>query len=306
VAGLAAALLALEAALNIASKHVLEPPAGLTGLSSRRDELARLDAEARLEAIPSLPPDRAFDEARSLASRIATDPALADLSSRASRVIGSAADCWVDAHLSRARLECEAGRPAEAMAELERLSIGLQRLSDPAVSASRDRVRSFAAELIGRVGARIGPVVVDRRGPSSAGSSIEAELLPILAGTLIRRGYLLVGPDSPLAGLSDRSPYQLEASILEQEGSTYRQSPNRTTMFSVDLTFDRLGKSVWTEHFEARTRVPLAGLSALEGSRLELASRRDSEAEARLYQDARLDLVDKLRLKLKALPPAPE
>jgi hypothetical protein len=302
---LAAALLALEEAREIASGHGLEPPGGLPGLASRRDELSRLDGEARLEALPSLPPDLAFDEARSLSSRVATDPALADLSGRASRALGSAADRWVDAHLARARQECDAGRPAEAMAELERLASGLDSLSDPAASAARDRVRSFAAGLIGRVGARIGPIVVDRRGPVPSGGLVEADLLPVLAGALADRGYLVTGPDSPLAGLADRSPYRLGASIQEREGATYRQSPNRTTLFTVDLTFDRLGESAWAEHFEARTRVPLAGLSAMEGSRLELASSRSPEVEERLYQDARLDLAEKLRLKLKALPPAP-
>jgi hypothetical protein len=191
------------------------------------------------------------------------------------------------------------------MAELERLASGLDSLSDPAASAARDRVRSLAAGLIGRVGARIGPIVVDRRGPVPSGGLVEADLLPVLAGALADRGYLVTGPDSPLAGLADRSPYRLGASIQEREGATYRQSPNRTTLFTVDLTFDRLGESAWAEHFEARTRVPLAGLSAMEGSRLELASSRSPEVEERLYQDARLDLAEKLRLKLKALPPAP-
>ena len=295
----------LDEARAIALRHGIEPPGGLSSLVVRRDKLARLDAESRLSGIPGLPPDRALDEASALVGRVSADPALAELAAQAARALASAAGRWADQQLREADRAIASGRPAEAMAEAERVASRLDGLPLGVAEEALGRVRSFAAGLIGRRGARIGPVV-SRRSPSAPSSGpIESEVVPILAEALADHGYLLLEGDSPLADLEGHAPFRLGVTIVEQAGARYQQSPNLTTCFAVDLTLERPGERAWADHIEARTNVPLPGLAAMEGSRLALASRRSPEIEARFREDALAGLADKLRLKLKGVPPAP-
>ncbi|QDV33015.1 zinc ribbon domain-containing protein [Tautonia plasticadhaerens] len=302
----ASALLLLERASSIALRHGLEPPGGRSALVVRRDEQARLAAESRLATLPGLPPDLALDEAKALFDRVMADPALADLAGPASRALTSAADRWADCRLEQADRARASGRSAEALAEAGRVDDGLDRLPRGVAEGARDRVRSFAAALIELKGARVGPIVVRVAPSAPSGGPIEGEVAAILARGLADRGYLLLPDDSTIAGLAGTPPFRLGATIVEREGARYQHSPNRTTCFAVDLALDRLGSDAWAEHVEARTRVPLPGLAAMEGSRLALATDRSPEVEARFRRDALEELADRLRLKLKGLPPAPE
>jgi hypothetical protein len=74
-------------------------------------------------------------------------------------------------------------------------------------------------------------------------------------------------------------------------------------LIAIDLVLDRDGQAIWKDYFEARTRVPLQGLSAMESSRMVLGSQSSPEIERRLYRDARHDLLTKLLAKLNTLPP---
>jgi hypothetical protein len=90
--------------------------------------------------------------------------------------------------------------------------------------------------------------------------------------------------------------------LIEQYGASYLQSPHQTTLIRTELELDHSGRAVWSNYFEARTRIPLPGLSAMESSRLEIGREVSREIEQRFARDARADLIEKLRVKLGSLP----
>ncbi|RUL88030.1 zinc ribbon domain-containing protein [Tautonia sociabilis] len=302
---LASALLAADEARALASRYGLDPPGGPEALADRRDEIARRDAEARLEALAGLAPDLAADEAIALLDRSGSDPALEAMSGRILADAAAALSRWADHHLVLAEQARDDGRPVEALARARLLAERLSPLPTASSSGALRRVRSFAAGLVAARGARVGPISL-AGSPSPEGlPPIDCELPPILADALARRGYLPPDPDSPLADLWDASPFLLRATIDRKPGPNYLQSFHRTTLFSVALCFERDGQPAWSEAFDARTRIPLPGLSALESSRLALGGPPSDEVALRFERDARIDLLEKLVLKLSALPPAP-
>ena len=196
---------------------------------------------------------------------------------------------------------------AEAMAIAYRLEDGLDGLPSELSGASRRRVVEFAGALVLAFGAQLGPIDLTTRSKSSGSTSLADVVVDPLNSALERQGYLLpTKADSSLCKLWEQAPFRLRAKIVEQEGPPYLQSANRTSVIVIDLALDRDGEVIWSEHLDAQTRIPMPNLSALEASRIGLATQPNAEVEHRLYEDARAVLLQKLDLKLKALPPPPE
>lgn len=299
---LSSAFFEVEAALAIARRSGIDPPGGLEPLVARRDALARSDLAARLAALPSRPPAEALETARLLADRVATDPALEAMRDATNAAVAEAAGRWVDQLLSRAREAEQSGRPAEALALAEQLATGLNRPPTTPVTTHQDRVRSFVADLVARRGTRIEPIDLTPGPTSGPDANDLSEVLRLIRERLLRRGYLVVAPDSPLVELWSSAPFRFRARLVEQAGASYLQSPHQTTLIRADLALERSGQPLWNDYFEARTRVPLPGLSAMEASRLEISRQASPEVEHRLARDARADLIEKLQIKLNNVP----
>lgn len=296
------ALRASETALEIAERSGIAPPGGIDALRAKRDELARSDADIVLTSLSSTPPDQALRHALAIANRIETEPALSSMSTRVTRAIAEAATRWTDQALDRASEAIESGQQTEAMAHLERLAADLQRPPRAPMAAQFDRVRAAAIALIDRYGAQVEPFELVSGPLSDPEADYRADALPVLQEALKSRGYLIASSSSPLAELWPIAPFRLRCGIVEKTGVSYLQSPHRTSLIAVDLVLDREGEAVWRDYFEARTRVPLQGLSVMESSRMVLGSQPNSEIERRLYRDARTDLLAKLLVKLSSLP----
>lgn len=301
---LSSAFRAAEAALEIAERSGIEPPGGLDPLKARRDGLARTDAAEALDSLPSQPPEQALRQALIIAKRVDADPALSSMSVRVSRAVTEAAARWTDELLDRANEASASGQQAEAMEIFERLASGLDQPPTSPMADQRKRVRQAATALIERYGVRIEPFNLVT-GPVSDPQQDDSrnDVLPAIQEALKSRGYLVGSSDSRLADLWSNAPFHLRCGMIEKLGGSYLQSPHRTSLIAIDLVLDRDGQAIWKDYFEARTRVPLQGLSAMESSRMVLGSQSSPEIERRLYRDARHDLLTKLLAKLNTLPP---
>ncbi|MEW4569878.1 hypothetical protein AB1L88_18590 [Tautonia sp. JC769] len=297
-----AAFLAADAALAVARESALEPPGGLDRLIRRRDELAIADVAAQLDALPDRPAREAMEQARAIAERSASDPALGTLMGRAGQALSEAARRWTDEQLGLAQSALAAGNPAEALALSDRLAGDLDRPPAAPVAAARERLRGFVAGLVRSNGILIEPIELTAGPAGSPDDSYRSALRQVIRDACVRHGYLPAPPDSPLAGLWDEAPFRFRTTLTEQYGASYLQSPHQTTLIRTELQLDRSGRTAWSNYFEARTRIPLPGLSALESSRMEIGSEVSREIEHRFARDARADLIEKLQIKLGSLP----
>ena len=303
---LGSAYRAAEAALTLAESHGVEPPGGRSRLVERRDELARREVEARLDALGAASPDLAFGEARTLAARVAADPALTPLDDRVADALAESARSWMAAHLEGARRLVDAGRLDAAVAEAERLqAIATELPHGPAREVGRS-ARAFAAEVVAAAGVRQATVEVEETidaFPTPGYGALE----PLLRSVLAERGYVPPPPaGSPMAGLWAEAPSLLRVTIAERLGSSYQQSPHRTSLIAADLALEGPdGRPSWREYVEARTGATLSGLGSLAATRVATGGQRDPAIERRLYDDARERFVEKLLQKLRSLPTAP-
>ncbi|WP_169974822.1 hypothetical protein [Tautonia rosea] len=299
---LSEAFLAAEAARTMAIQSAIEPPGGLDRLTQRRDELARAEVTAQLDRLPDQPAQQGLQQAQAIADRVASDPALDALKARSEHAISEAAQRWTDLQLTRAEAALGSDNPAEALALAHRLASDLDLAPAAPVAAVRDRLRSFVAKLVETHGIRIEPIDLTPGPLGPPGDAYLSDLRRLIQDGLLQRGYLVAPPDSSLADLWVEAPFRFESSLTEQYGASYLQSPHQTTMIRTELVLEQSGRILWSDYFEARTRVPLPGLSAMESSRLEIGTEASPEIEKRFARDARADLIEKLIVKLRSFP----
>lgn len=295
----AEALARLGEALAYARHAGAEPP---PGLAERRDELARRDASTRLAALPSLPPERAIEEAEALRGRAAEDAALAALAPAIDEQLAAARVRRAEGELAGATQALEAGQGAEAIRHAARAMEGLDRLPP---EAGR-RTREAADAIAGRVAERFGLVAELPRGrfflgsPGTYRTALLAPVLEVLAG----RGYVPAPADGPWHDLWDQSaPNRLVLEINEQP-IPYLQSANRGTSISTHLELTRRRATLLDTQANAQTRMPPPGMPAYEARLIATAPRRSTDVERRLQRDALDQVLARLATPLHSATPA--
>ena len=93
---------------------------------------------------------------------------------------------------------------------------------------------------------------------------------------------------------STLAPCHLTVEVRERQDDTYLQSLNRLSQLESSVTLSVRGQKVWHETHNARTQIPMPGLSAYQASRLAVGSHRSPEFERLLYENARANLIDRL------------
>jgi hypothetical protein len=302
----AAAFNALETALRLCRTRRIDPPGGLNGLIDRRDAASRAEASARLDRLAAAPlnPDAALGESLTLWQRCASDPALADLAPRADAAARTARDRWLAGHLAEGRALLAQDLAADALALAGRLARSAREMPPAFDTEIRPEIDAFAREIVALAGA-VADLRIDCGWDLPDLPPHKPDDIPRLHRALESRGYLLPPADSPFRPLWDTAPYRLTLEIHEGPGVRYLQSPHRVTQIEAVLQLDRRDASPWLAGIQARTRVPVQGLGALEASRLGLGSHPDPEVERRLYADARADFAAKLDRELSRLPERP-
>ncbi len=296
------AFLAADAALTLARQSAIDPPGGLDRLALRRDELARADVSAQLESLANQPPREALNQARAVADRVNSDPALSPLNSRSELAVSEAAQRWTSRQLTQAEAALASGNPASALAFADQLAKDLAPPPASPMASARDRLRSFVAAIVETRGIRIEPIDLTPGPTGPPAETFLSDLRQVIQDGLHRRGYVVAPPNSSLAELWNEAPFRFQTQLTEQYGASYLQSAHQTALIRTELELDHSGQTLWSDYFEARTRVPLPGLSAMESSRLEIGREPSLEIEQRFARDARADLIDKLRVKLGSLP----
>lgn len=298
------ALAAMEGAL--AEAGVLNPrPADLDELRSRRDRLARREAEAQLAALdagpPAEDPGRRVGRALTLLARVGKDEALDGLEPSVRSTLERLRTLWAEADAGAAEAAFNAGRPAAAL-------VLCQRLDATAGELPREPRRFWqirATELARRVIARHGVIIESPRGQFTFGTPAAYSRLldPLLKDALRGAGYL----PRPAGSLWDdlwtaETPFRVTLHVKERQTETYLSSRNQVSALDATVTLSDRGRTLWFAAPVAQTRVPLPGLPAYQASRFSLSTHRSPEFERLLYENARDALVQQLGSAVHVLP----
>jgi len=298
----ASAFREIEAARRLAERSEIEPPGGWSRFHQRRDEIARNEVEARLEALSARPPDARFGEALTLQSRLDADPALEPLESRIEAALEATLERWLRHHEERLAALLESDQNLEAWQVAEDLAKVAENLPAQLRPRTRRRILEAAKPVFDRISARLEPVEVEAALQSEPEPAYDADLRPLLTAALADHGYLLKPENTRFPELWDRTTFVMAIRIEEQYGSGYLQSPHRTARITASLALRRRGETIWNALVPARTRVPLQGQAAGRQSRFLTGTTPNPAIEAELYQDARLDLRERLQAKLTWIP----
>ena len=273
----------------------------VTALRDRRDALSVREAEARVAGSRTVGPSEAVGDLLSLQARARTDRALDPIAASIRLAIDAARARGMADDLAAARSAADAGRTADALARVDRALVAADKLDAGAIRSATAEAESIAGPILGRVG------VIVEQGPGTftlgSVASYDAALGPRIADVLRRRGYAPRPVSGPARPLWDRhAPYRLRFAVTEVQEGLYLQSKSRLSEVSAALTMVKGRETTWGDRSSTRTQVPLPDLPAYLAGRLAVSDRREPETERRLYEDARVRLVDVVVTRLGAIP----
>ncbi len=255
----------------------------LDDLLQRRDQAARAEVQARLQALGRLTVEQGVGEARILADRARKDPALATLADEIGGKLEAATLRLAEAERSRARDALKAGQGLAAFTAANRAYTSAGGLS---ARQDSDRLQAEARALIvaavERFGVATTAVEEIKTGPADGFAAT------IWTEALAARGYLLLPAGSPWAEVwTAHAPYQATSKVVEARDDLYLQSQNRATRIDGQFALTVRGRLLWQVRVFAQTRSPIPDLPAYLAGRLATADHRDPEVERRLRDDAR-------------------
>jgi hypothetical protein len=295
------ALVDLDTAIELARNEGSAALERLGDYRKRRQDLARRDAEARLESLrQDVGASFALGDWLNLIARAERDPDLAPLSKPIGAQFQASLLRQVDADLQRARQLFESGDALAAMDLCDRLGGLIKHLDENSQPSARSKAELFVRELI----ARHGVTIEAPEGHFVFGSqaSYLAKMKPALVQALAAKGYLAYREKSAWNDLWAQAPYHLHLDITERLEGNYLSSQNRLTWIEAHLTFVRPGAPPWQAMPAARSTVPLPGMSAFASSRLAASPKRLEEVERVLYDDARAQIDARFAYALSSLP----
>ncbi len=295
------ALAAIEGAVAVAAD--LKPtPADLDDLRTRRDRLARREAEAQLAALAAGTaddPGRSVGRALTLLARVRKDGSLDGLEPAVGETLERLRTRWAEADAAAAGSAFSAGRPAEAMEFCRRLDRTAGELPREPCLLWQARATDLGRRIVGQHGVTI----LAARGQFTLGTQTAYSRLidPPLKDALRAAGYL---PKPPGALRDDfwtaEAPYRVTFEAKERQTETYLSSAIELT-----VTLWRRDRRVWHASPVGRTQVPLPGLPAYQASRFSLSPHRSPEFERLLYENAREALIQQIQSSFRLIPPCP-
>jgi hypothetical protein len=298
---LSEALIDLDAALELARQVEGSHPTTWEAQRTRRQDLARRDAEKALDGLDrqgssSLP----LGDWLNLIARSEHDPDLEPLQSRIVQRFRSKVGQRLDAELASARRMSGTGHVAGALEACDRIPKLLKHLD---VADQRVR-RHDAEELVTRLLERHGIVIGPMQGEFLFGSeaTYQTSLLPVVSKRLEAKGYLPNRAGSPWADLWKKARYRLNVHISERKEGTYPSSQSRLTLIRVRLLLTTNGVSTWENAPGSRARVPVPNLPAYQSGNLAVESGSSDVLEQLLFKDALSQVGEKVNLALTSMP----
>jgi hypothetical protein len=278
---------------------------------SRREEAARqhqlitrAEAGARLAAIEATEasdPASAVQRYDALLEPVSANPALGDMTERIQSERDRARETAARADLAAARGALEASNAKSAVALCERVIQDVAALPPGRGGDLRAGALSIAATVASSRGVILEPVSGKFRLGST--SAYNADLRPVLASALEKRGYVPLAEGSPLRHVwNENALYRMSLNLTESQNEEYQQSRNRISEIDGRLAFTSGGAELWHAQLTARTQVPLPNIAVYEATRLALAPERNPAVELRFYRDARKSFHDKVAQRLRELP----
>ena len=291
------ALAEVEAALKLA--RVLGPDR-LASVQPRRDHLVLKDVEARLASTASLP--NPTESLRLLLRRVESDRALETARGGVLDALAEARSRDARTGLAEAAKALFTGHFAIALRQCERVSQLCDKLGYERSADLRREAEGLVEQIVSRAGVVFEPIAGEFLNGSSAATGYAATLHPILARALASRGLLPKPERSPFASIWDSlAPFRVAIEVIERNDGLFFQTPLHTTRIHVLVALRKGDRTLWQTRVQGRTRVPPPSMSAFESSRLTLAKTGDPAAEKRLYDDARLVLLENFPAALRNL-----
>ena len=294
------ALTEIEAAIRLADNPAASDGLGRDALRQRRDSLSQREAAGRLDQIAKLDPARAVGEALILRQRVKSDRALAALGSRVEQGLRDSRRRWFDQDMNSARISMDAGKPVDALTMARRAWTTSAELAD---AASRTRVELLVTEIVQAHGVIIEPV----RGSFFLGSEeiYTKNILSPLQDALRMHAYIPAPPVAEWAELwRSQAPNRVTITIREMSEGLYLQSQNRSTRIECRVTLNRNRGPSWELVINARTgQGPiLTNMRAYQAGHLGTSSKRNTDQERLLFEDAFKFLLEQFGLRIRALP----
>jgi hypothetical protein len=298
------ALIDLDAALVLARQAEPSSRMPLEELKSRRQDLARRDAQADLDRLLRHEPGlSSLGDWLNLLARCDHDPDLATLQPRIDEQFRSRVRQQADSELAFAHQSLESGRVVVSLQSCNRVAQLLPHLPTP----SRQPVQRAAEELVQRLVRTHGVVVEAPQGQFVFGShsSYVSTMVPVLVKALEAKNYLPYRDHSPWGKFWADALYRLRLEVSEQLEGNYLSTENRLTLIEARLTLTSPGTQIWRTTPRARSTVPLPKLPAYQSSRLAVRRDRSEELERLLYDDARGQIDAKFGYALSQMPACP-
>ena len=296
------ALVDQDAAIDLIQRSGVESQHDIEQERTRRDDLARRDAQAAL--------DQLLQQRRrpypvgdwlNLIARSRRDPALSAIGPRIEEEFRRNVRAQGTLELEAARRDFESDRVVASLAACNRIATLLPHVA----SQVRGELRKATEELVARLVETHGVSFETQRGTFVVGSyeSYNAHLVPVLIKALEAKGYLPYQKSTPWKSAWQKALYQLRLEVSEHLEGNYLSTENRLTRIEARLTLTKRAEEVWTTRPNARTTVPVPGLPAYLSRNLALSPARSAELERLLYDNARGQIEAKFLQALGHLKP---
>jgi hypothetical protein len=295
------ALLDLDAAITICAEASVRGEKELAVLKSRRQALARCDAETVRERLSRNDTEHfPLGDWLNLQARVGADNDLASMRQATADRFQRELKRRLESELAAARLAIESGDTTKALERCESTVPLLAHLNPE----DQARLRDHAGAIVGQIVARQGIVVDPIRGHLLSGSlaRYNETLVPVLIRGLKARGYFPREDSSFFRPKWSDAPHHLTLEVNEKHEGNYLSSENRLTRIEAHLTLALWDKSIWQTTPTARTVVPLPNLPAYLSARVAISPARIEEFERLLYDNARGMIDEKIMAALRRLP----
>jgi hypothetical protein len=300
---LGAALIDLDAALDLAAKAGTAVSSRLRAGQKYRPDLARRDAAEILDRLSRREPSSfALGEWLNLRARAAKDLDLQPLVSPIESQFQKANERQADFDLTSARRAFLSHDVGASLTQCDQIAALIPYLAPEIQPAVRRDAEALVNQLVSTHGVKVDAP----QGHFIFGSaSYVSDMLPVLAKALQDKGYLPNRPSSPWRELWEHALYHVRLDVSEQQEGNYLSSENRLSRIEATVTLSSTGGLIWQTKPTARSQVPLPKLPAYLASRAAISPERSEEFEQLLYKSARDQIDEKFSFSLGNMPACP-
>jgi hypothetical protein len=298
------ALIDLDAALQLAAQTGPSSISRHQAEQQRRHDLARREAAEVLARLSRQDPASfSLGQWLNLRSRASKDPDLEPLHLAIAAQYDKVLQRQVDFHLAAGRRAYDSRNAVAALAHCDQIDTLIQHVAQPTQPTARRETERLVTQIVSTHGVSIEPP----QGKFVFGArSYVADMVPVLATALERKGYLPNRQSSPRFGLWLHAAYRVHLDVSEQQEGNYLSSENRLTRIEATVTLSSAdGALIWQTTLTARSVVPVPRLPAVLANRIANSTERSEAFDRHLSESARDQFDEKFSFALTNLPECP-